>query len=174
MQLESILEKPIGKESIEKLAKKVLKGDIDIIEVIDLITNNQEPTARRAAWLLTKVAEDDPSMVDPFVTSIVKVLTEEHTHTGTIRSILKVFEFTVIPEEIENLILEKCFQYITETKWPSAIQAFAISVIERLCNKYPELINELEQTIRISPNNEKPAYKARGRMVMKKLRKIRN
>lgn len=164
--------KEFGKKQTEELAASILKEKFPVAELVKLILTGHEPVSRRASWVLIYVSEADPSSVQPHVSRLVKNLSGKELHPSIIRNTLKCLEYCRIPLKDESILMELCFDYITSTAWLPAVQAFAMTVLEKLCMKYPELINEFNSIVRDSPNNEKPAYRSRARLVSRRLSKL--
>lgn len=172
MALEKLFLEKFGKEKVERIATKILKGEYHTSEIVKVILSKEEPISRRAVWVLSRLAEKAPAFVDPFVKKLIPLLFESDLHPGIVRGVLKVLEYCEIPEELETKLLDRCFEFIVKPDWPFAIQAYAMTVIGRICERYPGLIQEFRETVTHSPFMEKSSYRARLKLVFKKLNKF--
>ena len=62
-----------------------------------------------------------------------------------------------------------CFDFLSSRKEAVAIKAFSLTVLANLCQKYPEITNELRILVEDLVSLEKPAFAARARKVLKNI-----
>jgi len=137
-------------------------------ELMDCFFSDDLRICQRASWPLTFIARKSPWLFNPYHERLVANLDKPH-HDAVIRNTVRIYEDIAIPESIEGLLFEKCFEYLVDRKVAIAIRAFSMTILEKLVIKFPDLQNELVEIIKEYMPEEKPAFRSRGRKILKRL-----
>ena len=76
-----------------------------------------------------------------------------------------------IPEELEGLLCDKCFEYVENPKYAVALRAFGLTVLQKIARGYPELQLELVALVKEKMPMGSAAFKVRGRRVLEEFDK---
>jgi hypothetical protein len=125
--------------------------------------------SQRAAWSVSWAARKNPAMIQPYIGELVKRLQDDTVHPAVIRNAVRVLEELDIPEEYHGEVMNSCFQFLQSPTTPAAIKAFSMTVLYHLSKYYPEIKQELKLIIEENWEHETPAFKSRGRKILKTL-----
>src|SRR5690554_4424535 len=136
-------------------------------QLFHLFRNGERRIAQRAAWSVSYCVEKFPELIYPYCGEMVDYLRTPGIHDSIKRNILRIFRDINIPVEMEESLLELCFDYLMDKKEAVAIRVFAMKVLANLAEKYPEINNELKILIEDELPYSKPAFVSRGREILK-------
>lgn len=122
-----------------------------------------------AAWPLSYAVVANPELVKPHLTNLIKVLGTSGIHDGVKRNILRLLPSVEIPKRRREKLIELCFGFLTNQNEPVAVQVFAMEVLGKLINPYPELRRELALIIEDQLPYASPGYRSRGLKILKKI-----
>lgn len=127
--------------------------------------------SQRSALTVGDIGRRTPSMVIPYYDKMVQNL-DQPRHDAVVRNTLRIFsEAPEIPESLEGILYEKCFNYLTTKDSPLAVKVFGMTVLARLANKFPDLKEELVFTIEdLIPHNT-VGFRARAKKLLPGLKK---
>ncbi len=125
---------------------------------------------QRASWTLSFIAKKHPLLIAPYLPQMVHNL-EDAKHDAVIRNTLRLFEDIPIPEEVEGLLLDKCFQYVRSPQYAIAIRCFSITVLGKIALKYPDIKGEVIAELNEHLPHGSAGFKVRARRVIKLLQK---
>ncbi|MEO6684015.1 MAG: hypothetical protein ABIN48_14420 [Ginsengibacter sp.] len=113
-------------------------------ELMDFLLFGDYQLAQRASWPMSYAAIKNPILIKSYLGKIVEFIKREDIHTGIKRNTLNVLLNIPIPEEVEGEILNLCFQFISLPEVPIGIKYYSLGLIEKLAEKYPEILSELK------------------------------
>ncbi|MEM1214814.1 MAG: hypothetical protein AAGJ82_03970 [Bacteroidota bacterium] len=144
-------------------------------EFLPLFLHGEKQVVQRASWVMSFLGERSPALLAPHWSAIMTAL-ENPVHDAVSRNILKVIANAKIdlPEEEEGRMVHIAFEALANPKTPVAIQAQAMTCLANLLPKYPELADELRQTITEGMEYGSAGYCARGRAVLQQIAKLPN
>ncbi len=132
-----------------------------------LFGNYQE--AQRAAWPFSYCAEAFPALVLPHLGQLVLRLKDTTCHPAVKRSILRSLQFVEIPEPLQGILIDICFDILSNKKEPVAIKMFAMTVAYNIGRHEPSLMNELRIIIEDQMPYALPGFRSRGSKILKAL-----
>jgi hypothetical protein len=136
-------------------------------ELMDCFLSNDYRIAQRAAWSVSWAARARPDLIKPYIKQLVGLLTRTDVHNAVIRNSVRVLELTDIPEGCHADVMNACFAFIEKPTTPAAIKAFSLTTLYNLSRHYPEIKQELKLIIETLWDGETPAFKSRGRKILK-------
>jgi hypothetical protein len=143
-----------------------------IKELVHIFVTEGDDIARPASWVLSKIAEAHPDLLYPHLHDIISRLERPVVHNGIKRHVLKILEICSVPEDEEGVVMNICFDVLSDVKEAVAIKVFAMSVLASLAKKYPdikhELITILQNTLSLEAT---PGFKSRANKVIRALTK---
>ncbi|AZQ65140.1 hypothetical protein EI427_23270 [Flammeovirga pectinis] len=135
------------------------------------IRTNDNVYGNKLAWTLTALCEIENDWFGKYTADIIEWLPTFKTQ-GIKRSLLRSVASLPLSEEKESEWIDYCFDILLNQKSDVAVKVFALELLGKFCERYPELIGEL----RIAIENGRPFYTAallaRSKMVLSKLSKI--
>lgn len=140
-------------------------------ELIQCFLANDYRLAQRAAWSVSWAAKSKPAMIEPHIKSLVAQLEREDVHAAVIRNSVRILEIIDIPEMYHGDVMNACFNFIEKPATPAAIKAFSLTTLYNLSKFYPEIKQELKLIIEDQFENETPAFKSRGKKILKMMSK---
>lgn len=164
MDLESYIRERHSREYAEKVAEYIGDDKKRFKELMNLFFVNDYRLNQRSSWAVLITIQKNPKLVKPYLPKMLKKL-DEKVHDAVIRNTIRIFEVIEIPESIEGELYAKCYHYLTSLQYPVAIKAFSMTVASRIALKYPELQNEILETIDYQLPHSTAAFKSRAKRV---------
>jgi len=128
--------------------------------------------AQRAAFTVSMIGVRNPEMFVPYIEKMFRRL-EENVHDAVIRCVLQIFQELEFHEDMEGLIFDKCMNYLISPKYPAAFRVYAMNILVNLCEKYPDLAEEVRPVISdVLQTTELPSITSRAKRELKRLGKI--
>ncbi len=164
-----------------EMAKKVLMNPDLIHPLLEIINLTKDPISCKASWILEAVVRKKLNTILPFLNRFTEVMGNVELESS-VRPMAKVCELllesyfskkdSVSREKINESHLEKmtstCFDWlIGEHK--VAAKAYSMTSLFLLGKKYNWIHPELKSVLEQNYSKGSAAYKARARMVLKKL-----
>jgi hypothetical protein len=142
-------------------------------ELMQIFLNGEYRLTQRAAWPLSYLAIDHPTLLEPYLDVFIKKLDDEKAHPAVARNILRVLQSIEIPEKHQGHLIDKSFKLIMSEMQPAAIRAFSITVASKISKHYPELKNELLIILNeLNALPQLPSMKSRIKMALKELKTV--
>jgi hypothetical protein len=132
-----------------------------------LVCGDDKLLAQKAAWPMSYVAEAHPDWVIKHLPALLAATKKPGVHTAVVRSVVRLLQFIVIPQELHGEVMDNCFHYIEDVKEKPAVKAFALTVLHNLSKQYPEILPEIREIISSRMDMETPAFRARAKVFLK-------
>ena len=139
-------------------------------ELIELIVENVSPTSEKAAWAMNHCYEEGLGFFGDYFAEMTQVFADTSYSDSIKRNIVRVFQFTTIPEQFQASIIDSCFALVSNKKTAIAVKAFSLGVLEKMAKLYPELKNELKAVIEDLLPKASSGLKNRGQHILKRLK----
>ena len=146
-------------------AKTLAKGDFKE-ELFQLLFDEDKRTSDNAAWVMTHL----PKTANAWLTERQNILVDEAMRTESTtkrRLIMNLLERTTFePDHIRTDFLDFCFNIILSNE-PVGVKTFAIKLTYAQSVYYPELLEEVNATLRMMEPEVLPAAlkHLRGKML---------
>jgi len=99
------------------------------------------PNAWRAMWALGYVNESHESFLVPYLHDVAE-MTIATKHLGKKRELLKILLQHPLSADFSGELLDDCFNTIVSRDAPVGLRMYAMEMIAKFCEVYPELIPE--------------------------------
>ena len=152
-----------------KIAKYACTSSTHFKELMKCYMDPSYRLSQRAAWSVSWAAMQQPEMIKPYIKDLVKQIKRTDAHPAVIRNAVRVLEKIELPEKFHGDIMNACFDFISSPTTPAAIKAFSMTTLFNLSKIYPEIKQELKLMIEENWDQETPAFKSRGRKILKSL-----
>ena len=136
-----------SKKQAEKVVKYVGVDNARFRELMCCFLSREAVLAQRAAMAVGYCAKSHPQLFSGYLQKII-VAMDQPVHDAIVRNGLQIFRLVKIPTSLESRVVEMCFQLMTSVNSPIAIKVYAIGVIQKIAEKYPELVQELQMRVK--------------------------
>ncbi len=158
-----------SKAQTKKIAAWIGNDEDRFRQFLQLFLYDEYRVVQRISWVLSIIAEEHPEVVEKNIGRIIKRLDDKDIHVAVKRNVVRVLQFLKIPPGYYAKVFDHCINYISDPNETVAVRCFAMTVAAKIALKYPDLKNELSETIRISLKKTTPGLKVRSREVLKSL-----
>ena len=138
-------------------------------QLFDLFLKDEYRVVQRAAWPLSYAVIAHPEFIEKHFSKLLKNLDKPGIHNSVKRNTVRLLQDIQIPEKFQGQVMDICFGYISSPTEFVAVKAFALTVLENLSKKYPEIRSELKTIIEDRWDYESAAFRARGKKILKSL-----
>ena len=138
-------------------------------ELTNLFLKGEYRVTQRAAWVISDCAEAHPELVKPYLKKLILHLNKPNLHNAVKRNTLRFLQFTDIPQNLQGITIDICFNILTDKKEAIAVKAFALTVAFNLSKKHPALQHELKIVIEDQLPYSSSAFKSRASKILKEL-----
>ncbi len=168
----------------EMLSEKAGYGAIDLISdsaieshqvlrvLFDYSLSDDTTLAFRSAYSLVKVSEKKKGLLKDYYGRMIEAM-PSLSNESVIRSYLNILISAGVDglnDREQGILADCCFNWLNNTKSAIAIKAYTMEIIYQLSEIYPELSVELVASIKRNMENGSAGVKARGRMILNRLR----
>lgn len=143
MDIREALTNEHSKAQTLKIVNYVSNDKKKFNDLVNIFLKSDYRITQRAAWPLSNSAIENPELIKPHFTNLINKLQKKNEHPAIARNILRIFQEITIPEKHHGVLIDICFSFITDLKYPVAVRAFAITVASHISVNYPELKKEL-------------------------------
>lgn len=165
---EAILESR-SRTNMLRIAQYIGNDTERFAELIDLFLTDTKRVRELAGWVMSHCIDHDPTLILPHLGALLDNLQQPDLHDAIKRNTVRVLQFIDIPEEHLGTAATICFDYMQSVNEAVAIRAFAMMVAFNICQKVPELKNELKMVVEEMMPYGSAAIRSRGRKILKKL-----
>jgi hypothetical protein len=138
-------------------------------ELISFIITDDRKLAARAAWIASEICRLHPGLIKPHLKNLVNHLQNKNTDDAVKRNTLRILQWVAIPSALHGILMNICFEIIISGQEPPAVKANALTILDNLRERYPEISDELKTIIESGYETESPAFKSRASKILKKL-----
>lgn len=170
MNLLNEILKEHSKTQTDKIVQWVGSDAEKFNELLALFLGDEYRISQRAGWSLGDIACKHPELIYPHLKIFVNNLSKQHIHNAVKRNTVRVLQFLTIPDEMVEDTLNQCFTLFANKKEDIAIRVFAMTVLANICQKLPEIKEELKIMIEDELPYASPGFVSRGRKMLGKLK----
>lgn len=134
--------------------------------LMDIFLGSDYRLTQRAAWVVRYIGEGAPELMAAWLPELAARLHRQPLHDAVKRNILNVFEHLDIPESLYDELTESCFTYLADPQEAVAIRCISMSILDKICQKIPELRPELRLLIEEHFEHSSAGFKSRARKIL--------
>lgn len=138
-------------------------------QLFDLFLKDEYRVVQRAAWPLSYAVIAHPEFIKKHFSKLLENLGKPRIHNSVKRNTVRLMQDIQIPEKFHGQVMNICFGYISSPTEFAAVKAFALTVLENLSKKYPEIRSELKTIIEDRWDYESAAFRVRGKKILMSL-----
>ena len=169
MNLRSEILKEHSKRNTVRLAKWVSADKGRFNELMDLFLHDEYRVVQRSSWIVRYVADEHPEWIMPYLKKMLEYC-RKPVHDAVKRNVMRILQDIDIPSNLQGLAATICFDLLASQKEAVAVKAFSMTVLARIARGEAGLKNELSTLIEEQMEFEKPAFRSRGKKILKELR----
>lgn len=138
--------------------------------LIEIAFYDVNPKSWRAAYLLDKINDNYPELLQPFLDKMIEQLKIEKSESKK-RHFLKLISMNDLPFNQLGFLTDFCIAVFTSAKEPVAVRVHAMQVLFNISEKQPELKHEILLIIEHEMENHYSAgILSRGKKITQKIR----
>jgi len=170
-ELRTMVSRLMSRKEAELIALSAAEN-VEIFErLLEYSFSEDAKLAFRASWTLTKVTDDYPELILPHLESMVEKI-NEIKNESVLRCFLRIISMSEpgqINRDLHGMLADSSFALLRSGFSAIAVKAYAMEILYKLAIEYPELKNELSETINLLKTEGSAGIIARGRQILKKL-----
>ncbi|WP_259016257.1 hypothetical protein [Emticicia fluvialis] len=173
MNIEKELTLQFSKTRVKHIADIIGADEERFAVLMRIFLQGTYVLTQKAAWVLSECAVRHPFLIIPYFRRFIDKLHEADASDAVKRNVIRVWQYTDIPEEYTGEVYDICFGYLNSNE-AIAIRAFSVTVCYNIARKLPELKPELRLTLEdllLKNQDGSPAIKSRGKKILAELKK---
>lgn len=171
MDIKEELELEHSNTQATKIATYIENNPNKLKELLNCFFSSDYRMCQRASWPLGKFGKKHPELLRPYLKEILDKI-DNPVHDAAIRNTVRILQDQNIPDNLIGRIYEKCFDYLTSSKYPVAVRVFSMTVLSNIAHNFPELIPELILAIEDQLPIATAGYQSRAKKEIKRLNKL--
>ncbi|QIA09641.1 hypothetical protein [Draconibacterium halophilum] len=156
-------------ENIEIVAAAMLNDPVQFKTLIQLALNDTRPKSWRAAYLVDKIHDEKPELLQPYLPALIGQLQTE-MNASKRRHWLKLISMNKISEEHIGFLFDYCIETFTSGKEAVAVRVHAMQILYNISEMEPvlkpEVLQIIEQEMEYHPT---AGIRSRGKKLATKL-----
>ncbi len=167
MDLRETILREHSKKNCDRIVLWIGNDNKKFNQLINLFLNGEYRVTQRAAWPLSYCAIAHPSFIKKNFEKLINNLAKPDLHNSIKRNTIRLLQQIEIPEKLEGVVMEICFNYVESPKEAVANKAFSLTILGKLAKKYPEIIPEIKLLIEEQLMHQSAAFKSRAKQILK-------
>jgi hypothetical protein len=172
MDLESEILREHSKRQTVRIAQWIGPDKRRFCMLMELLLHGEPVITQRAAWILSSCYESHPQLVTPWLPSLLDKMQEQGVHDALRRNTVRLLTCADIPTSLLGKVVSLCFDYLNAVDTPIAVRVHAMTVLQKVAEREPDLRRELQTSIELMLPYVGPACCARAKMVIKRLERL--
>ncbi|WP_018628955.1 hypothetical protein [Niabella aurantiaca] len=169
MNLPVLLSTAIRKEDVEQIVQWIGADQKRFDQLFTLFLNNEPRVVQRAAWPMSYCVIRHPELITPHYKKIIALLNNPAQPPAVKRNILRLMDQGPgIPKKFHGPVMDSCFRILEDPEETIASRAFAIGILSRMTDDYPEILPELKTAVTFVLPNAPPGVRSRALKVLRK------
>ncbi|MEP7127537.1 MAG: hypothetical protein ABI729_01660 [Chitinophagales bacterium] len=164
---EEILKEHLKKQT-DKIAAWVCKDKVRFKELMHLFFHGEYRVVQRGAWIVKQVAVQKPEWIRPYLKKMF-LYCRQPVHDAVKRNVMNIMQFQILPASLQGIAATICFDFLATPELPVAIKVFSMTVLYNITLQQPDLRHELKTVLEEQMEYSKPAFKSRGKKVLRQL-----
>jgi len=113
----------------------------------DYLHDEDYQVTRNMLWVLTKATDQELSALQPMLHELIEKAL--HTDNSSVRrlSLNVIFRLRMEEEDLRTDFLDFCLDHMQDPNEYPGIQSVSLKLAYRMCQFYPELMDELKRTL---------------------------
>lgn len=156
-------------ENLAYLVNEIAQSASHYKMLMDIALYDTKAKSWRAAYLIDKINDGHPELLQPFLKDIINQVHIEKNE-GKKRHFLKLISMNNIPNEFLGILLDFCLKTFISDKAPTAVRVHSMQILFNITEKEPELKPEILSVFEHEIEHHATAgIISRGNKLLKKL-----
>lgn len=169
-KLKNLLLEEHSKSQKDKIIHAISDGSIPLSDLIQIIKNNEETYAQRAAYVLSGIHDSSPDRLKPYLKELWLCI-KPTNHPAIPRAIYRYLASIDLPFDLEDGVFNQGCQTFRNQKTPIAIKVHLMKILTNIALKYPELKEDVIYLIQEQHPFSSPGYRAAAKKALINLSK---
>lgn len=170
MNLKDMLLEEHSKQQCDRIVKFIGADKKRFAELMELFFAGEYRIAQRAAWPMSYVVQQHPTLILPYLDKMIRNLDKKGQHPAIVRNSVRILQGIGLPKKYHGKLMDTCFNFIESNDVPAAVKAFSLTVLDNLSKDYPEIRPELKLIIEERWEHETPAFHSRARKILQTIK----
>lgn len=166
MDIQEHLMQTSSKEDAKAVADFIGNDAEKFATLVALFLNKECRIVQRAAWVVSKCADQHPELIAPHLETFVGVLST-NPQVAVKRNVLRVLQDYKIPAEYQGELADICFKILESPKEAVAVKVFGMTVLKNIALEVQELKPELRYLIEKQLPYSSKGFQSRGKKILK-------
>lgn len=156
-------------DNIEVVAASILNAPAEFDTLIQLALNDTRQKSWRAAYLVDKIHDEKPELLQPYLPTLIEQLKTEKNASKR-RHWLKLISMNKIEEKLTGFLFDYCINTFTSGSEAVAVRVHAMQILFNISEMEPDLKPEVLQLIEQEMEHHPTAgIRSRGKKLASKL-----
>ena len=170
MTKEELVELIDSWENLAYLMHEIARNTEHYQMLMDIALYDNRQKSWRAAYLVDKINDNNPELLQPFLNDIIEQVKNE-TNESKRRHFLKLISMNDLSKKQQGFLIDFCIKTFTSAKEAVAVRVHAMQILFNISQSVPELKPEVLAIIEHEIENHPTAgIISRGKKLVKKLR----
>ena len=166
MDLESEILKEHSKQHSVKIANWIGADAKRFAQLMQLFLSAEYRVVQRSAWIVSLCAEKHPSLIQPWLSKMVRRAGEKDVHDAVRRNVVRVLQFVEIPRKLQGPVVNLCFNFLQSIAAPVAVKVFSMTVLANIARFEPDLKHEVKLAVEQMLPYGSAGFRSRGTKIL--------
>lgn len=136
----------LSRKNSVKFAHEVIANPEQMAELMTYFFSDDLRVCQMASFPIITIADNKIELLRPYISKMISKY-HEAPHNAYKRNVLRTLQFIDLPEDLEGKVYDICLEEFCNVKAATALRAFGLTVMCNICEKHPELSQELLPTL---------------------------
>lgn len=172
-EIREMVNRLTGTKHAEWIANSVIENPVLLKKFIEFSCSGEKKLAFHASWILTKVCDKNPEIIEPYLPRIIESLPKLENES-TLRSFLRILSYkdpAKFSQKHQGILTDVCFKLLNSGFSAIAVRAYSMDILYRLTIIYPELATELALSVRGIMDIDSAGIISKAKAILKRLNK---
>lgn len=170
-ELLSMIDNMMSLKQVDWLAASAIENPGIFMKLLKFSYSHDKKLAFHASWILTKVFDKYPDIINPYLPQIAESL-QNIDNESALRSFLRIISLSdmgKLKEKQHGVLADLCFKLLNSGFSAIAIKAYSMEILYRLSVIYPDLCPELIASLKNVLEYKSAGINSKARTIMRKL-----
>lgn len=167
-QLNTLLKKENSKKNAALIAETLQSGG-DISILFEILSNQEHKYLGRAAYVLHTICDANPESLKPHVQAMYELAIND-SFEATTRACLRYFAKYGMEEDYQSGLLDLSLQKLLNPHTPTAIQLWALEIVNDIAHMYRDLAPELLHNLNLFKKHAKKGVQRKTDRYIQKIK----
>lgn len=166
MDIMAALQREHSKNQINKVTRYIGKDSAKFAQLMKLLAQGSYQVRQNAAWSLSCCAEQHPELVKPYLSILLKMVSQKDATVSIKRNIIRLLQFVDIPLKFQGKAVKICLNFLVSRTETIAVKVFSMTVVSHIAVGQPSLAKELIYILEDQLPYASAGFRSRARKIM--------